>query len=107
MNATTKPTKSKPRDLTKLTTLELRGSLDPKGYLIVRVFVEGEESPASGIWCDRISVFAGRPPVYILSHKGLTVASVCAQKMVMHREMMSRIPAETIAALGSYVTVQE
>ena len=85
-------------------TMDLRYSLDPPGYYIVRVLVNGID--VVGIWCDKISVYPGKPPMFDLIYKGFSVAGVSGQ-MTVDRYTLSRMPGDTIAALGEYCKVAE
>jgi hypothetical protein len=95
--------RKKPVEMWERTTVELRPSLDPKGYLIAHVMVDGQE--VVSIWCNDIKVLPGKPPMYSLEYTGgghLDIAGVPTNKMTIDSRLKGTILDETVKYLGKY-----
>lgn len=86
-------------------TLELRPSLEPKGYYIVHVSVDGQD--LLSIWCDRIAVFPGKPPMYSLSVRGIDICGISTKMMTVRASVLDAISGNALVALGKYVKVED
>jgi len=91
-------------DLEKRITLELCSARkEDKGQYIVRVFLD--DQLLFNMWCDRISVFATKPPTYCLYACGINIVGLHAKLMTINPDVEGVIPEATRAALGKYVQV--
>ena len=87
------------------TTIELHQSNDPKGYYVAHVSVDDEFIVA--IWCNSISVYATKPPIYCLKIGEVSVAGIGAKLIKIHPELRGVIPDDTLKALGKYAEITQ
>lgn len=73
------------------------------GQFIVDVFLD--DQMLHNIWCDRVTVYNGKPPIYCLYMGGFEVITLTGRLMVIYPEVKDVINEHTRAVLGEYVKV--
>jgi hypothetical protein len=96
-----------PVEMWERTTVELRPSNDPEGYIVAHVMVDGQE--VVSIWCNKIGVFPMNPPMYSLEYDcksgcHLNICGISTPKIKIDSRIKG-IPEATIKALGKYAEV--
>lgn len=91
-------------DLEKRSTMHLKLDHNNKDQYVVKYFLD--DMLMFNIWCDRITVYATKPPTWCLYAKGLYILGVPARMMTIDPEVQDIAQDATIAALGSkYVRI--
>lgn len=73
------------------------------GQFIVDVFLD--DQLLHNIWCDRVTVYNGKPPMYSLYVGDFEVITLTGRLMVIYPEVKGVINEQTRAVLGDYVKV--
>lgn len=74
-----------------------------KGQFLVKVFLD--DQLLHNIFCDRVSVYATKPPTYCLFVGSVNITAFSTRLMVVSPGAKDIIPPETIAQLGRYATI--
>lgn len=82
------------------TTLEIRKSNNTTPDIVVKIFIDG--MLYNNVFCNQISVYAGKPPTYCLKAGGVDILGLAAKHVTVHKDIASElgINEDTIKALG-------